>query len=227
MNTDAIIWLISFIAIYLIFLLYDLFGRQEKLGYLGYYAALLPANYLWALVVDPAYPELQSFGVLGAMSILVLLWILLVVRDLFLSKSERKDADDIAVNVIIGLIIQLIFCIILPTLPNIGENFKTGSFAVFNFLWLPQFNGDGVMSSGVIIAYKTLTTILVALLVLPTVSSQKGKKRSGKAILILTAIFAVPFAWVAFIWLPGVSMIPLLFLICVLFAALMFKITSG
>lgn len=226
MNIDSIIWLISFVAIYLIFLLYDLFGRQEKLGHMGYYAALLPANYLWALVVDPAN-DLLSFGVLGAMSVLLILWILLVVRDLFLSKSDRKDADDIAVNVIIGVVIQLILCIVLPTLPNIGENFKAGSFPFLNFLWLPQFNGDGVMSTGVIIAYKSLTTLLVALLVIPVVNSQKGKKRSGKVIFILTVIFAIPFAWVAFIWLPSASMIPLLFLICVLFAALMFKITSG
>jgi len=225
MNVDAIIWLISFFLIYAIFLFYDFFGRQDKLGYLGYYAALIPSNYLWALAVDPNN-DMLSFGVLGAMSVLVFLWILLAIRDLFLSKSKSNDPENVAFSVMTGLVVQLILCIILPTLPEVGENFKSGS-QLFWFVWLPNFNGDGIVAVWIIVLYKILTTILIAMLVVPVIRTQKGKKRSGKAILILTLIFAVPFAWVAFIWLPNISMIPLLFLFCVLFAAMMFKITSG
>ncbi len=53
LQLDQWIYLICFGILYLGFLGYDLFKRGEKYGYIAYFIALLPANYLWYCVTLP------------------------------------------------------------------------------------------------------------------------------------------------------------------------------
>ena len=81
LQLDQWIYLICFGILYLGFLGYDLFKRGEKYGYIAYFIALLPANYLWYCVTLPLpghyYGQDSYFGAMGSMALLAVLWIAL------------------------------------------------------------------------------------------------------------------------------------------------------
>ena len=108
--------LVAFGLIYLAFLLYDLLKRGDNKGSIAYVVALLPANYLWYIVAKNGMGE---FGMVGAMTVLVSLWLLAIIRDIYLKDRAQgyKDADDVALMLIIGLILQIIVSAILPAIP--------------------------------------------------------------------------------------------------------------
>ena len=101
---DTIIFLITFFIIYGVFLVFDLFKRNEKYGYLAYIIALLPINYLWAL----------GFDVLGVYLILFILWDICLARDLFGVASGKKEINEIILYFVLAIIIQIILTGILP-----------------------------------------------------------------------------------------------------------------
>ena len=83
MEPTDIVLLIAFFLIYAIFLLYDLFQREGEASYgnWAYFIAILPANYIWVITVNDGN---LSFNYAGAMLILCLLWVALVIRDIYL-----------------------------------------------------------------------------------------------------------------------------------------------
>ncbi len=98
-DISSIIILITFFVVFGIFLLFDLFKRNEKYGYFAYVAAVLPVNMYWSLGYDPLF----------AYIILFILWDITLLRDtiaVYLKKD--KEINEILLYLFLGIIIQLI-----------------------------------------------------------------------------------------------------------------------
>jgi hypothetical protein len=209
--------------IYLTFLFYDAFKRGDKLSELAYIVAVAPANYLWFMLT----PDNLEWGPLGAMAFLGILWILCVIRDIFLKNKEKgiKDADDVALFLIIGLIIQLILSTILPASV---ETMKRGTSPVWKFFFLPEFNPDAAdFATEAYMPYKIVATILTLLVIIPIILDLKDAKVNIIGILLLVAIFALPFYFIAFLWLPLEGTWALFFLFLVLFFVFLLVLTRS
>ncbi len=224
-SIEELIYLIIFSLLYLILLAYDFFGREDNMGDFAYFAALLPANYLWYLAT--LHEELHYFGVMGSMGVLATLWFITVLRDLYLSRGDVKDPSNVAFYVIIAAGVQLILNSILPAIDTIADTMTIGSIEHFGFVWLPDLmNEAGLFSDNIVLFYKLMTTILVIAIMLPLFAYLKNKNVGVKTILVLTLIFASPFAWVSIIWLAD-AFFPLFLLFTVLLFAMMLKITAS
>ncbi len=224
-----LILLISFTIIYLIFLFYDLFRRGDKYGSIAYIAALLPANFLWYAITKKG---LYEFGLTGSMMVLTIFWLLAVIRDIFIKDKETgfKDADDVALMLIIGIVINLILSAVLPSLKGANNNMKEGADTIWNFFYIPLLNPTATNAPvlGIIITYKILVTILTIAIIIPIVLDLKDAKVTLAALAILTLIFLVPFSYLAFILAPDPSLIwVFLVLFGVIFFAVLLLITRG
>ncbi|WP_457559183.1 hypothetical protein [Candidatus Harpocratesius sp.] len=225
---EQIILLISFSLIYLVFLFYDLFKRGDNYGSIAYIAALLPANYLWSIVTKN---DMLDFGALGAMLVLCVLWLFAVIRDIIIKDKAQgfKDADDVALMLIVGIIINLILSAVLPALPGL-EHMKNGTIPVLKYFFLPIFDAEstGHAVFGIVIAYKILATLLTLSVIIPVVMDLKDMETNIVALVILTLIFGIPFTFLAFLWSPAISTIwVFLFLFMVLFFIFLLMITRG
>jgi len=203
-----LILLISFTIIYLVFLFYDLFKRGDKYGSIAYIAALLPANYLWYAVTKKG---LFDFGLTGSMMVLAIFWLFAVIRDVFLKDKEKgfKDADDVALMLIIGIVINLILSAVLPSLTGVNNHMDEGAAAIWNFFYVPLLDplaADAPLL-GIIISYKILVTVLTVAIIVPIVLDLKDANVSLAALVILTVIFLLPFTYLAFIWAPDPTLI--------------------
>lgn len=224
-----LILLISFTIIYLIFLFYDLFRRGDKYGSIAYIAALLPANFLWYAITKKG---LYDFGLTGSMMVLAIFWLLAVIRDIFIKDKEIgfKDADDVALMLIIGIVINLILSAVLPSLKGANNNMKEGADTIWNFFYIPLLNPTATNAPvlGIIITYKILVTILTIAIIIPIVLDLKDAKVTLAALAILTVIFLLPFTYLAFIWAPEPTLIwVFLVLFGVIFFAFLLLITRG
>ncbi len=222
LTVDTIIILITLFIIYGVFLLYDLFGREESLGTLAYIAALVPGNYLWFLLAtDESY---TSFGSLGAYTIIVLLWFIPLLRDLFTTRSEKRDLDDVVLFLVIGIVVQLILSAVLPS-DSILPELRQGCTVYWTYFWLPTLDA-AVYSSGLLLAFKFLSTLLVLFVVIPLIMDLKGEKVAPWIILIIVGLFAIPLAYISWLWLAS-SWYVLLFLELVILAIVFLRITAG
>lgn len=226
-TTDEWILLISFSIIYLAFLAYDLFKRGERYGTFAYLLALIPANYLWYLATkDSRWIE---FGAMGAMMVLSVLWIACIIRDVAIKNRDTgfKDADDIALVLIISLIVQFILNAVLPALPG-NEAMQIGTTKFLSYFYVPDFivSSANPTASSIITAYKVAATVLVILIIIPIILDLRGEKVNIIAVIIITAVFALPFAFLAFLWAPF-ALGAMLFLILVLFFLFLLAITRG
>ena len=223
-----IVLLISFSLIYLVFLCYDLFKRGDNYGSFAYIVALLPANYLWHVLT---FNNLLDFGALGAMLVLCILWFLAVIRDIIVKDREHgfKDADDVALMLIVSIIINLILSAVLPALPGL-THMELGTNAILKFFFLPIFNevDPGHALIGVILTYKILVSLLTISVIVPVVMDLKDMETNIMALVIITLIFGIPFAFLAFLWAPAAETIwVFLFLFMVLFFIFMLMLTRG
>ena len=98
-DATSIIIIATLGIIFVVFLLFDLFQRNEKYGYLAYTVALLPVNYFWGVGGDP----------LIAYIILFTLWIITLLRDTIgMQLDKDKDINEILMYLFLAIIIQLI-----------------------------------------------------------------------------------------------------------------------
>lgn len=225
---QQIVLLISFSLIYLVFLFYDLFKRGDNYGSFAYIAALLPANYLWHMVTDNGW---LGFGPLGAMLVLAALWFLAVIRDIIIKDRAEgfKDADDVALMLIIAIIINVILSAVLPALPNLGH-MENGTNAVLKYFFMPIFTETEPESAviGIVLAYKILVSLLTLSVIVPVVMDLKDMETNILALVIITVIFGIPFAFLAFLWAPAADTIwVFLFLFMVLFFIFLLMLTRG
>jgi hypothetical protein len=212
----------AFMIIYGAFLFYEVFKRGDNKGQYAYIMALLPANYLWyILTINPS-----NWGPMGAMFFLAILWIACVIRDIFLKDAKKgiKDADDVALFLILGLVIQLILSAILPV---IVESMKTGTSAVWGFLYLPEFNPNNPgFAEAAWLPYRIAATTLVLLVIIPIILDLRNAKVGLVGIVIMVGIFALPFYFLAFLWLMEAPW-AMFFLFMVLFFVLLLVLTRS
>ena len=100
LDISMIIILATLFIIFGVFLLFDLFKRNEKYGYFAYIVAVIPVNYFWAAGYDP----------LLAYLILFILWIITLLRDtigVYLKKN--KEINEILLYLTLAILIQFIF----------------------------------------------------------------------------------------------------------------------
>ena len=172
-----LILLISFTIIYLVFLFYDLFKRGDKYGSLAYVVALLPTNYLWYAVTKKG---LFEFGLTGSMMVLAIFWLLAVIRDIFIKDKDKgfKDADDVALMLIIGIVINLILSAVLPSLQGVNNHMNEGADSIWNFFYIPLLDplaADAPLF-GIILTYKILVSVLTVAIIIPIVLDLKDAK---------------------------------------------------
>ena len=114
-DINSIIITVTLFVIFGVFLIFDVFKRNERYGYLAYIVALLPVNFIWFLQYD----------VLWAYLVLFILWNLCLLRDLFgvVRKKDPKEINDIVLYLVLGIIIQAILTAILPvSIPTMQTN---------------------------------------------------------------------------------------------------------
>ena len=222
-TVDQWVLFIAFILIYATFLFYDVFKRGDNLGQWAYVLALLPANYAWYLL---ASPEMANWGPMGAMALLGIFWVCLEIRDIFLKDAKKniKDADDVALFLLFGLGLQIVLSAVLPVaVPAM----KLGTSPVLKYFYLPEFNPEAeYFATAAYMPYKIISTLVVLLVLIPIIMELKNEKLKIWVILVLLLIFAVPFYYLAFLWLPAAPW-SIFFLFLVLLFILLLILTRG
>ncbi len=220
--------LITLLIIYGITLFWDAFKREEPYGNAAYITALLPANFFWwAIMTDEAEQQIAGspINALGAAAFLVTLWLIAMIRDIFTTRKQ-KDLDDVFVALIVAIIIQLILYAVLPAngvLPVLNDN-PNGTMEVLGWWVMPNITWyDGNLVG---LWFKVGASALIMCVIIPMIMDLRGTHVKPFALIIITAIFALPFSFLAYIWLPGGNWGAILFLLLVLLLILLLTIAK-
>ena len=213
MDITSIIILATLGIIFVIFLLFDLFGRNEKYGYLAYATALIPVNYFWGIGGDP----------LIAYIILFVLWIITLLRDTIgMQLDKDKEINEILTYLFLAIIIQLVVSAILPE-ANEDLQLTTERFLYF---WLPDVH-SAIFLSSIALAFKLAASLFIFLIVIPLILDIKDEEAPLPIIIIFVAIFIVPFLYLSYIWLPEVMGVLTFLFSVILFIILLMITRSG
>ncbi|MFX0175231.1 MAG: hypothetical protein ACFE85_03260 [Candidatus Hodarchaeota archaeon] len=218
-DINTIIFFVTFLIIYGIFLIFDAFKRNEKYGYFAYIIALLPINFLWILYyTDPLVTYLVLF----------ILWTLCLLRDLWGVHKEKKQINEIVLYLVLAIIIQLILAAILPeSIPNLKTNNTQ-----WLFFWLPDLYTTtwGIelwVNLNVLIAFRIMASLLIFFVIIPLIVDIRGEDVPLPLFIIIIALFIPPFLYLSYVWLPQATGV-LTFLMCViLFVCLLIITRSG
>ncbi len=211
-DITSIIILATLGIIFVIFLLFDLFGRNEKYGYLAYAVAVIPVNYFWGVGGDP----------LIAYIILFVLWIITLLRDTIgMQLDKDKDINEILMYLFLAIIIQLIVSAIIP---EVNEDLQLTTEKILYF-WLPNVHSTIFLSS-IALAFKLVATLFVFLIIIPLIIDIKDEEAPLPIILIFVAIFVVPFLYLSYIWVPDLMGV-LTFLFSVILLIILLIITKS
>lgn len=194
-DINSIIILITLLIVYGIFLFYDYFRKGEKWGFLAYIVAIIPANYLWYIGYDP----------LGVYMVLFILWDITLVRDLIFVYGKTKDYDYILLFLALGILFQLVITAIMPAdqiNPSLQENTLKILYFYFPDVYTNDFGIEGWVNSSILSGFRISATFMVVLAVLPMILDIKDEVLPFLVVVILTAIFIIPFLFLSFIWLP-------------------------
>lgn len=216
---NSYIILAIFFIIFVIFLLFDLFQRNEKYGFLAYLVALLPVNYLWVL-----FPE----NPLLIYVILFILWIACLIRDLVFVYAKTKEYDDILLFLLLGVIVQIIITAILPEIVTTAKINTTH----WLFFYLPDvYTGTFDIKTWVniylLLAFRILTTLLIIMAITPLILDIKDEQVPFPVIIIIVAIFIIPFLILSWIWMPPIMPVLTFLFSVVLFIVLLIITRSG
>ncbi len=218
MAVDAyqIIILATLFIIYGIFLMFDLFGRNENYGYLAYVVAVIPINYLWSM--GPDY-------VIAAYFILFILWDITLLRDTFgLYLKKNKEINEILLYLVLGILIQIIISAILPE----GDSALQVNTEQLWFFWLPNIHSAVFEGESLILGFKLAASLMVLLIVLPLILDIKDEEIPLPMFIIIIAIFILPFLYISYIWLPGPETLGVLtFLFSVILFIILLLITRS
>jgi hypothetical protein len=227
-----ILLLISFSLLYLTFLFYDFFRREDDYGSIVYVMAILPANYLWYMA---SVNDWWKFGLTGSMMVLTAMWLFAIIRDIYIKDQAQgyKDYDDIILMVGIGVVINLIASAILPAFKSL-EIMQQGTTNMLKFFYFPivdptLLGNQFAPSEGIFISYKVLVSLVILSILYPTIIDLQEAQLNWILLIILTILFGFPFLFLAYIWAPqagGLKWV-LLFLFCVLFFMFLLLITRG
>ncbi len=218
MAVDAyqIIILATLFIIYGIFLMFDLFGRNENYGYLAYVVAVIPINYLWSM--GPDY-------VIAAYFILFILWDITLLRDTFgVYFKKNKEINEIFLYLVLGILIQIIISAILPE----GDDALQVNTEQLWFFWLPNIHSAVFEGESLILGFKLAASLMVLLIVLPLILDIKDEEIPLPMFIIIIAIFILPFLYISYIWLPGPETLGVLtFLFSVILFIILLLITRS
>jgi len=204
---NSIIIMVIFCIIFGIFLFYDFFRKGERYSYLAYILAVLPVNYLWYL----------GFDALGVYVVLFVLWIICLLRDLLFVFRKTKEYDDILLFLILALLVQLIVTAILPAdqlNPSLQENTFKLWFFYFPDIFTDAYDIEAWVNSSVLLGFRVSATFLIFLAILPMLMDLKDseEKIPLPMLIIITALFILPFMYLSYIWLPiAMGVLTLLF----------------
>lgn len=211
-DITSIIILIAFLIIFAVFLVFDLFGRNEKGAYLAYIVALLPANYYWGLDLDP----------LIAYIILFILWDITLLRDTIgIYRKKDKEINETLLYLFLGIIIQLIVTAILPgAIPNL-----TASTDQVLYFWLPNVHTHTIATVALI--FRITATLMVLLVIIPLILDIKDEEATLPILIVFVVIFILPFLYLSFIWVPTEVIGVLTFLFSVILFVILLLITRS
>jgi len=211
-----IIILVTLFIIYGIFLMFDLFGRNENYGYLAYVVAVIPVNYLWSMGSD---------YVIAAYFILFILWDITLIRDTFgVYFKKNKEINEILLYLVLGIIIQIIISAILPE----GDSALQVNTEQLWFFWLPNIHSAVFEGESLILGFKLAASLMVLLIVLPLILDIKDEEIPLPMFIIIIAIFIIPFLYISYIWLPGPETLGVLtFLFSVILFIILLLITRS
>jgi hypothetical protein len=214
---DTIIFLITFFIIYGVFLVFDVFKRNEKYGYLAYIIALLPSDYLWGL----------GFDVLGVYLVLFILWDICLIRDLFGVASEKKEINEIILFFVLAIIIQIILTGILPvSIPSMLTNTTPYWFFYMPDIYTATFDIELWVDLGILMGFRIAATMSVGLVIIPLLIDLKGEEVPIPVFIVIIALFIMPFLYLSYIWLPQ-AMAVLTFLFSVILFIILLLITKS
>jgi hypothetical protein len=221
LDITSIVLLISFFVIFGIFLMFDLFKRNEKYSYFAYIIVVLPVNYLWYLTSIPG-SIFESVDVLGVYLVLFVLLDICLLRDLFFVYTKTKEFDDMVLFLLLGLIVQLIITAILPE-SNPALQADTEKLA---FFWLPNVHSQTVTwNTAIRTGFQSSATFMVMLAIIPMILDIKDEELPLPALVIITLVFILPFLFLSFIWLPAAAGV-LTFLMCLILFIILLMITK-
>ena len=211
-----IIILATLFIIYGIFLMFDLFGRNENYGYLAYVVAVIPINYLWSM--GPDY-------VIAAYFILFILWDITLLRDTFgVYFKKNKEMNEIFLYLVLGILIQIIISAILPE----GDSALQVNTEQLWFFWLPNIHSAVFEGESLILGFKLAASLMVLLIVLPLILDIKDEEIPLPMFIIIIAIFILPFLYISYIWIPGPETLGVLtFLFSVILFVILLIITRS
>jgi len=211
-----IIILATLFIIYGIFLMFDLFGRNENYGYLAYVVAVIPINYLWSM--GPDY-------VIAAYFILFILWDITLLRDTFgVYFKKNKEINEIFLYLVLGILIQIIISAILPE----GDSALQVNTEQLWFFWLPNIHSAVFEGESLILGFKLAASLMVLLIVVPLILDIKDEEIPLPMFIIIIAIFILPFLYISYIWLPGPETLGVLtFLFSVILFVILLIITRS
>ncbi len=211
-----IIILATLFIIYGIFLMFDLFGRNENYGYLAYVVAVIPINYLWSM--GPDY-------VIAAYFILFILWDITLLRDTFgVYFKKNKEINEIFLYLVLGILIQIIISAILPE----GDSALQVNTEQLWFFWLPNIHSAVFEGESLILGFKLAASLMVLLIVVPLILDIKDEEIPLPMFIIIIAIFILPFLYISYIWLPGPETLGVLtFLFSVILFIILLLITRS
>ena len=206
-DISMVIVLITLCIIFMIFLVFDLFGRDENYGYLSYIVAVIPVNYFWAM----------GGNALFAYILLFIFWIASILRDtigVYLKKD--KEINSILLYLTLGILIQLIITSILPATIDTEK---------FWFFSLPNVH-SAIFEVSMVTGFKITATILVFLVIVPLILDVKDEEIPLPIVIIFVAIFIIPFLYLSYIWIPEATGV-LTFLFSVVLFVILLLITRG
>jgi hypothetical protein len=208
--------MVTFFIIFAVFLLFDLFGRNEKASYLAYIVAIIPVNFYWGL----------GYDVLFAYIILFALWTITLLRDtiaVYLKKD--KEINEILLYLTLGILIQLIISAILP---EANEDLKELTEKV-GYFYLPNVH-SAVFRDSVVLGFQLVATLMIILIVIPLILDIKDEEAPLPILFVFVAVFILPFLYLDFIWIGGtetpVGLLTFLFSV-ILFIVLLLITRSG
>jgi len=214
LDINSIIILVALFVIYGVFLLFDLFKRNEKYGYIAYIVAILPVNYFWGLGYDPLF----------AYIILFILWDVTLLRDTIgIYLKKEREINEVLLYLTLGILVQIIVSAILPEIDTYSS-LKDFTDKVW-FFWLPNVH-SAIFSETVALGFKVAATLMVLLVIIPLIIDIKDEEATLPIIIIFVAIFILPFLYLSYIWIPE-AMGVLTFLFSVILFIILLIITKS
>jgi hypothetical protein len=233
-DPSSIIIYITLSIIFVIFIIFDVFKRGEKYSLLAYIMALPLINYIWFKITEggiSAYSAYQSFGVLGVYLILVLLWIVVMLRDTYNVIKKKKEIDDVLLFLLVALLVQFILSAILPSV-NLIPDMQNGCSGYLTFFYLPELYTitgalNPVIDPRIVLAFQISITVLVILICIPLLNDIRGEEANFLTIIVITAIFIIPFWIISYIWAPPMTAVLTFLFSVIFFVALLLVTKSG